>query len=330
MILDPVDCARRSDRGFTLIEAVIAVGLLAVVIGLVTTSLRVLSATWDRGAEHADAQDMIARAVDVLSRDISGIRRVVQDGDNRPSFVFDGNAEQMRFVSIEPAYPSTPGPYVIELDARRSSDGKALVRSRSETAGPVVDLARVKLTDGVPLIEGNYAISFAYLGGDGERSGWSAIWTSNDRLPLMVEVKIEDRGRKRLVVPPLRIRTMIDAEHVCTRTKEKAPEQGREGEGEGNETGNRATAESRANPVDEASGQRADAASRTSNRTKPDGEDEAKDANPQLCTANADGSLAAAKQASEANEKSAKPSDAKGKQGPDGERGGSGDRDGER
>jgi general secretion pathway protein J len=100
--------ARRTSRfhaaGFTLIEVILAVSILAVVVLLATAALRVGLRAWEAGQRRVDAQQESRALVELLSEALAGAfpyqGRLGQNPDR--VMLFEGEPEEVRFVTNAP------------------------------------------------------------------------------------------------------------------------------------------------------------------------------------------------------------------------------------
>ena len=99
------------DGGFTLIELLVSLTLMSVVLGLLGAGLKALSKNWGINTQRVEFIDMVSRTYDILSRDAGGFQRIIAgDGTEDPHYLFTGTSQNLRFVTLEPPYPSEPGP----------------------------------------------------------------------------------------------------------------------------------------------------------------------------------------------------------------------------
>lgn len=96
---------RGDGRGFTLVEVVLAVTILAVVVLLATTALRVGLRAWEAGQRRADVQQEGRALVELISEALGGALPYQGRLGLAPERVvlFEGEAEEVRFVTSAPA-----------------------------------------------------------------------------------------------------------------------------------------------------------------------------------------------------------------------------------
>jgi general secretion pathway protein J len=208
----------KREAGFTLVELVAALIVIALTLGSVVTAVRLLGLSGERGARVIARQDMLSRGVDVLRRDIERLERVMRKREDALEFVFDGDEKSLTFVLIEPAVPSRPGPYFIFYYVEQGEGSNALVRGRVPYDAMAKDIRRLRPQDEVSVLEGPYDFRFAYLLREGGQESWIPRWLNHDRLPALIKLEMVGRGRA-ADLPPLVFRQRIDAEQGCIKDK---------------------------------------------------------------------------------------------------------------
>src|SRR5262249_33235823 len=100
MTSGPGHSQRERQAGFTLVELVVALVVIAVTLALALTGLRLLGRSGERGAHLIARHDMLSRGADILRRDIERLERVVRRRERDAEFVFSGDERGLAFVLI--------------------------------------------------------------------------------------------------------------------------------------------------------------------------------------------------------------------------------------
>lgn len=212
---------RRGEAGFTLVEVLVAVTVSAVMLGSVGTALRLMGNSSDRGRHVAERIDMLSRGLAALRQDVARMERVVEIDGGVPRFVFEGGPERMRFVVVEPAWPSDPGSYLVTWSIRQHDATAELVRTREVYDPGGVTVGRRAPDEGseVIVLEGPYRFTLAYLG-SGARSDWTARWSDPGVMPALVRLELVPSDPRVPTLPPVVMRPRIDAEAGCIDRRE--------------------------------------------------------------------------------------------------------------
>lgn len=186
-----------AQRGFTLIEVLLATALLVGDLALAFATVRSAMAISQRG-EQMVAQNERMRAVEGFLRrrlSMAMLTATTPPDPTREPVYFQGEAQRMLFVSDLPGYLGRGGPYVHELQVRGSGDAQRL-----ELALTLVQNGeRIQETpprEPEMLADGLRKVSFRYRGIDprnGELGDWQDQWEDTRRLPSLVWISVEPR-----------------------------------------------------------------------------------------------------------------------------------------
>ena len=197
-------CPARAQRGFTLLEILIAVTLLALLVAMAYGTLRTAVRATRSGEALIERTDRMRVAQEFLRRQLSHamplpFERLEDSGENR---VFVADAESLRFVAPMPGHLARGGPHVQWLTFVSERDGMRLEFDHAQLNGydpdnPKGDSERepVTLIDGIR--DGRF--EFRELDEQGELGDWDTSWDDPQRLPLLVRLVLEfdEASRKR-------------------------------------------------------------------------------------------------------------------------------------
>ncbi len=187
--------ASRSQRaGFTLIEALLATLLMAIIMGALAQMTSQWLRSWDRGFTRIQSVDLLAVGLDRLVADIAAAEIVAGSATNMP--LFDGTEFAVMFVRT-PVGPNTfTGLEVIRIEEASDSRGPALVRNTAPFTPVIRDLTEVNFSDPVVLVRAPYRISFSYAGPD---RVWRDTWRGAAQLPRAIRVSVRDSAASRIL-----------------------------------------------------------------------------------------------------------------------------------
>ena len=181
-------------RGFTLIEVLLATALLAAGLALAFATLRAATATTQRGEIISQRNERMRAVESFLRRRISSALPIgfASQPDTGEQIRFTGDPDRMRFVADLPDYLGRGGPHLHDLQVLRDGDGKRLAVSFAVVAGAQVFEAREPRPPET-LVPELREVRFRYRGLDADnRLGqWQDRWNSPAQLPLQVSIEIE-------------------------------------------------------------------------------------------------------------------------------------------
>ncbi|MDE2408238.1 MAG: prepilin-type N-terminal cleavage/methylation domain-containing protein [Xanthomonadaceae bacterium] len=185
----------RHAHGFTLLEVLLAVTLLAAALALGFGVVRAAGATVARGELMSQRNERMRAVSQFLRTRIGGAQGIVFAFDRQSgrSLRFEGDARSMRFVADLPDYLGRGGPHlhVLQVVDAGTGRGKAL-----EVVFRLVQAAeaRAPARPPEPLVEGLTRLAFAYrsLDDEGKLGPWQPRWENPDAMPMQVRVQITD------------------------------------------------------------------------------------------------------------------------------------------
>jgi general secretion pathway protein J len=206
----------RAARGFTLVELLAGMAVVALTLALAGAGLRVISRDWERNARRVDHQDMLARTFDLLQRDAAAAQRVVGTLSDDAWFVFSGQPGEVSFVVLEPPYPTPSGAYFVNYAFGERNGAVELIRARAPFSQNMMNFPGATPANRVVLMSGNFQYSFSY--GErtaGGRTVWHGAWTYEDRFPDLIQLLIADVETGEALAPPIVVSLRADAELEC-------------------------------------------------------------------------------------------------------------------
>ncbi|GAB4519926.1 MAG: hypothetical protein Tsb0010_04220 [Parvularculaceae bacterium] len=177
--------------GFTLVEAMVALGVLATVLALAFAGMRFAAAGWTRAEAEMAQLEKAQAALRVLSRWISAAHPVVTREFDEPIYAFFGASNAVRFAYFAPPYPTIGGLHAVELSIEPQlggESGELLVAYRrpfdfgGEFDAPFDDQYRVVM------LATPARMRFEYFSAE---FGWSANWDAPDAYPEAVRLILE-------------------------------------------------------------------------------------------------------------------------------------------
>jgi general secretion pathway protein J len=210
----------RKDRGFTLIETVIAVTLVAMMAVGLWSAFRVSLASWKRGTDSVDANQRHRSVVDLVKKQIASIYAVIAPIDLQTGGavypVFAGTDSSVQFVSLNSLrFYEHPGLTMVSYDVEQDRAGAySLVEREAQYVG--LEPGRESFFDrevAQPFVvfENLTSFTFEYFDpGDSDRPArWVTEWDAKEmtELPAAISMTMISQDAKgetisrHLVVP---------------------------------------------------------------------------------------------------------------------------------
>lgn len=192
---------RALQRGFTLLEILLATALLAAGLALAFATLRAATATAQRGEALSQRSERMRAVEGFLRRRIASALPVAFETvpESGEQIRFVGEPTRMRFVADLPDYLGRGGPHLHDVQLLDDDGGRGrLAVSFTMVAGAQL-LPERRPQPPETLARGIAQVRFRYRGLDADRrlGEWQDQWETPAQLPLQVSVEIEDAGGAR-------------------------------------------------------------------------------------------------------------------------------------
>ncbi len=180
----------RSDRGFTLIEVMLAMTLLSIMVVLLFSSLKIAAESWNKGERKISGVNEKAVVYQFFKRHLTSVHPLWDDfsGDVE-RFSFRGGDHGFQFVSVFPASAERHGFQLFEIsfDAGEEKTVKVILTPFYPSAE-----ARDWQPEEVILLDKVEEFEVAYFdrGEEGENGFWTQNWLEKDQLPALVKIRI--------------------------------------------------------------------------------------------------------------------------------------------
>ena len=211
----------QSEKGFTLMEMLVAVTMVAMIaLGLWSvfrTSLR----AWSRGTEYIDASQRHRNILDMVRKQLASAYPLTAPPDsNSPNPVspilynpiFQGTETRLHFISLNSLrFHDSPGLTLVNYEVTQGPEGAAILVQREERfLGQIPDYeSETDLAGMTPLFGNLTQCYFEYLSED-EEERWVREWDAQERGQLpeavainMAAVDVNGNTRSHIIIVPI-------------------------------------------------------------------------------------------------------------------------------
>ena len=191
-----------SDAGFSLLEMIVSIGLMALILSAMPAAIRLATRALN-AVQGVDRNFANHTALDFVEQRLGEALSIYDRGaDGRLQIVFRGEVDSLTFVAPAAIGPEgglyrfelralqEPDADITALASSSSSNGLGLHLSWNEFRPSRRDIALIDRRD-KRIVSGLAEFSLRYYGPPSLRSApeWQDAWTSQDRLPDLVEIR---------------------------------------------------------------------------------------------------------------------------------------------
>ncbi len=196
---------RARATGFTLLELLLALGIVALLLVIVSGGLRVGLIAWQRGEERTAKLDRARGLVVLLEHALAGAfpYRVTTETEQELRILFEGRPDRLTFATLSPPLPMGPTTAFSAVRLTVDEGGLAL-RQQVLPNRIVLDRLDPMLVDAHTT-----AVRFRYLGLEPE--SWQDAWdiTKEEALPRAVEITLVTgvgaRSAQQILTVPIQV-----------------------------------------------------------------------------------------------------------------------------
>jgi general secretion pathway protein J len=185
-----------AEDGFSLIEALASVAVMAVILGALGLIAGQWIPSWSRGLAEAQLADQTSLAMERMAADISGALYVSPGGDSK-SPMFDGSPSSVSFIRYAYGPGARDALEIVRISERRDGAGYAIVREQAPfvPSSPGVPPAPIALKDPVVLERGSLRLNFAY---SGEGAASAPSWRGSEKLPRAMRITLRNAASNQI------------------------------------------------------------------------------------------------------------------------------------
>jgi general secretion pathway protein J len=185
----------RRPRGFTLVELLIALVLLALLSAVLYGSLGFAGTTLDRGEAKVDATSSMRLAQAFLRANLEEqhplrMRKIVEW-----PLVFAGEQQELRYAAVLPARVASGGVWFYRLSVRQDEARAPLVLERMLPDLAAAQAPEFTTAERSVLAQDIASLKIGYFGrdagaADANDPSWRDRWDDRQRLPIMIRIDV--------------------------------------------------------------------------------------------------------------------------------------------
>ncbi len=222
--------ANGRQRGFTLIEILIAMTLLGLLMVMLFGGLRLGTRAWEASDVRSAELARLEAVHGFIRRALTGAYPLLgpADDDAKRKIAFTGGAEAITFTALMPAHFGVGGFYTITLAVEDGAEDKRLIfrrqlyRSGDEGAPPPAAAGADEEKEKV-LLDGISKAEFAYFGAadKDETPAWRHEWRDQKSLPELVRLHVTFADKDKRAWPDLVVAPRISTATAPTSSRRR-------------------------------------------------------------------------------------------------------------
>jgi len=186
------------ERGFTLIETLVALALTGLVLSALANITSQWLPNWNRGMNRIQRSESLGFGLQRIAADLAAAEYVAANREQRQP-LFDGSELSVMFVRTAFGPNARPGLEVVRIGETTDRQELVMVRSRAPFAPlqPAASLSeQLQFGDPVVLLRAPFRLSFSYAGRD---RVWKSNWHDADKLPAAIMLTVRDAATERVL-----------------------------------------------------------------------------------------------------------------------------------
>jgi general secretion pathway protein J len=201
--------------GFTLVEVVVAMSLLATIMVLLYSGLTFALRSWDAG--DANGRKVADRRLgeNFLRRELTELFPMRWKNAMQLKFAFEGEKDHIKFVSARPPGIQQGGLSLVGIEVLESDRVRNLVMRRALPDDAAEDFGPLDKAEPTLLIASVDSVAFSYFGSENDfvEPKWVDKWELAAAIPTLVKVKVKMADGR--VLPDYLIRVALGPEAGC-------------------------------------------------------------------------------------------------------------------
>jgi len=189
---------RSAQRGFTLLEMLIAFVLVSLLFVALFSSFHTIAHGWDAADNRMNKTEDMRLIEEFLRRQLSQAMVVQIKGDKADAmYAFEGNATEVRYAAPLQPLQQQGGIFLIELAIVRGKNGNTLQLRYAPYRPELTWDDAFSKADPVLVFDGLKNAKFEYFGAEKpeDKGRWESDWEKKPVYPQLLKVSLSDAER---------------------------------------------------------------------------------------------------------------------------------------
>ena len=195
-----------SQSGFTLLELLVSITLIALIVVIVGTAMRLGYRSLDKGEKKAEIQERFKVSLNLMDAQLqSGIplKTTGETGEAINQYLFEGKKDSIRFASNYSLMGGQKGYVIVAYRVEIDANDKRTLFAQENTIG-MDNQKEVKLIEGFDDIHFEYFFKEATE----EQGNWVEEWTDTTTLPGKVRIHLVRGDQQISLLVPIRTKSL--------------------------------------------------------------------------------------------------------------------------
>jgi general secretion pathway protein J len=189
-----------SRGGFTLLELMLSLVIIAMMVGILTGALRLGIKAVDSGERRIDSLERLGASVRIINSQVQSLNPLTYVEDGVKMYYFEGDGESIRFSSNYSIWGGAKGYVIVSYKVEEDEEGKLLLAASENIIG-IESIRETTLLDSLE------TASFEYFHNDPleEDGEWLDSWDDNLNMPEKIRLKFLRGSDYFSIVLPVRV-----------------------------------------------------------------------------------------------------------------------------
>ena len=189
---------RRRERGFTLLEMLISIGLLALITVILGGAMRIGFRAIDAGEQRMEALERFRNSFGILTAQLQSAVPLTYEEEGEKRYYLKGDGKSLRFATNRSIWGEDRGCVVVSYRLEAADRGRLALHASERPAG-------MEETQDVRLFDDLKSLSFSYFAREAaeEKGEWTEEWSDDSRYPEQVKVRFDRGGGETEMIAPL-------------------------------------------------------------------------------------------------------------------------------